>query len=68
MTFLFLQCTGESSTQRGNCLNMPRTLRGQKITKKFKSEHTYFTLMIEQSKLAENATVSFNMNAGTSLL
>jgi len=54
-----------SPTQGGTCLNRPRSLKAQKVTKKFKSKHPYFTLLIEQSKLEENATVHrFNTNAG----
>ncbi|QCE08669.1 hypothetical protein DEO72_LG9g3698 [Vigna unguiculata] len=45
-----------SPTQGGTCLNRPRSLKAQKVTKKFKSKHPYFTLLIEQSKLEENAT------------
>ncbi|XP_014512001.2 B3 domain-containing transcription factor VRN1-like [Vigna radiata var. radiata] len=43
------------STQSGKCLNKPRSLKAQKISKKFKSKYPYFTLLIVQAKLEENA-------------
>ncbi|XP_017413767.1 B3 domain-containing transcription factor VRN1 isoform X2 [Vigna angularis] len=44
------------STLSGKCLNKPRSLKAQKITKNFKSKYPYFTSLIVQAKLEENAT------------
>lgn len=52
-----MQFTGVRSTQSGKCLNKPRSLKAQKISKKFKSKYPYFTLLIVQAKLEENAMV-----------
>ncbi|KAK7411200.1 hypothetical protein VNO78_02632 [Psophocarpus tetragonolobus] len=37
------------------CLNMPKTLKAQQLTRKFESENPFFTLIIKKSQLEENA-------------